>query len=148
MLLHCVSRWNVYIFLFFCAMTLSQHIFGSRRFERTYRSRNVVGKQYVLTKRNNSEERLANKTSCSVENRTSIPRSSSQFILPTEIFRLLFNPLAPNDVYIRRTAQLTSRRCILNIYSTNILTEYFKHAAHPPFFFSSRCRLFLVIFKY
>jgi len=27
------------------------------------------------------------------------------------------------------TAQLTSRRYILNIYSTNIHTEYFKHAA-------------------
>jgi hypothetical protein len=52
------------------------------------------------------------------------------------------NPLAPNDVYICRNAQLTSRRCILNIYSTNILAEYFKHAAHSPFFFSSRCRLF------
>ena len=52
------------------------------------------------------------------------------------------NPLAPNGVHISRTAQLTSRRCILNIYSTNILTEYFKHAAHSPFFFSSRCRLF------
>ena len=47
----------------------------------------------------------------------------------------LINRLAPNDVYIRRTAQLTSRRCILNIYSTNILTEYFKHVAHSPFFF-------------
>ena len=47
------------------------------------------------------------------------------------------NPLAPNDVYISRTAQLTSRRCILNIYSTNMLTEYFKHAAHSPFFFFS-----------
>ena len=44
------------------------------------------------------------------------------------------NPLAPNDVYISRTAQLTSRRCILNIYLTNIITEYFKHAAHSPFF--------------
>ena len=31
----------------------------------------------------------------------------------------------------------------LNIYSTTILTEYFKHAAYPPFFsLSSRCRLF------
>ena len=39
--------------------------------------------------------------------------------------RRFFNPLEPNDVYIRRTAQLTSRRCNLNIYSTNILTEYF-----------------------
>jgi hypothetical protein len=48
--------------------------------------------------------------------------------------KLSLNPLAPNDVYISRTAQLTSRRCILNIYSTNILTEYFKHAAHSPFF--------------
>ena len=37
-------------------------------------------------------------------------------------------------IYIRRTAQLTSRRCILNIYSTNILIDYFKHAAHSPFF--------------
>ena len=44
------------------------------------------------------------------------------------------NPLAPNDLYIRRTAQLTSRRCILNIYSTNILTEYIKHAARSCFY--------------
>ena len=56
--------------------------------------------------------------------------------------KLPINPLAPNDVYIRRTARLTSRRCILNIYSKNIITEHFKHAAHSPFFFSSRCRLF------
>ena len=39
------------------------------------------------------------------------------------------NLLKPNDIYIRRTAALTSRRYILNIYSTNIHTEYFKHAA-------------------
>jgi hypothetical protein len=37
-------------------------------------------------------------------------------------------------IYICRTAPLTSRRCILYIYSTNIRTEYFKHAAHSPFF--------------
>jgi len=41
----------------------------------------------------------------------------------------LFNPLKPNDLKKRRTAQLTSRRYILYIYSTNIRTEYFKHAA-------------------
>ena len=35
-----------------------------------------------------------------------------------------------------RTAPLTSKRCILYIYSTNISTEYFKHALHSPFFFS------------
>jgi hypothetical protein len=39
------------------------------------------------------------------------------------------NPLAPSDPYMGRTAQLTSRRCILNAYSTNIRTEYFKDAA-------------------
>ena len=43
------------------------------------------------------------------------------------------NLLKPNDIYICiyicRTAALTSRRYILNIYSTNIHTEYFKHAA-------------------
>jgi hypothetical protein len=40
----------------------------------------------------------------------------------------MFNPLTPNGHYISRTAPLTSRRCILNIYSTNIGTEYFKDA--------------------
>jgi hypothetical protein len=56
----------------------------------------------------------------------------------------IINPLPRNDIYTRicRTAALTSRRCILNIYSTNIRTEYFKHAAQPQFFFSSKCRLF------
>jgi hypothetical protein len=39
------------------------------------------------------------------------------------------NPLTPNGHYSGRTAPLTSRRCILNIYSTNIRAEYFKHAA-------------------
>ena len=54
--------------------------------------------------------------------------------LPRSQLHSNINPMAPNDVYICRTAQLTSRRCILNIYSTNILTEYFKHAAHSQFF--------------
>jgi len=38
-----------------------------------------------------------------------------------------FNRLTPNDPYMGRTAPLTSKRCILYIYSTNIGTEYFKH---------------------
>ena len=41
-----------------------------------------------------------------------------------------------------RTASLTSKRCILYIYSTNIGTEYFKHALYSPFFFSSKFSLF------
>jgi len=39
------------------------------------------------------------------------------------------NHLTPNGHYMGRTAQLTSRCCFLYIYSTNIHTEYFKHAA-------------------
>jgi len=55
----------------------------------------------------------------------------------------LFNPLKPNDPYSGRTAPLTSKRCILYIYSTNIGTEYFKHGIYSPFFFlSSKCSLF------
>ena len=57
----------------------------------------------------------------------------------------MINPLAPNDVYIRRTAQLNSRRCILNIYSTNILTENFKHAAHSPVFFFQDAVYFIML---
>ena len=53
-----------------------------------------------------------------------------------------FNRLTPNDPYMGRTAPLTSKRCILYIYSTNIGTEYFKHALCFPFFFSSKCSLF------
>ena len=40
---------------------------------------------------------------------------------------VIINPLTPNDAFSGRTAPLTSKRCILYIYSTNIGTEYFKH---------------------
>ena len=52
------------------------------------------------------------------------------------------NPLTPNDDYSGRTAPLTSKRCILYIYSTNIGTEYFKHGIYSPFFSYSKCSLF------
>jgi len=52
------------------------------------------------------------------------------------------NPLKPNDPYRGRTAPLTSKRCILYIYSTNIGTECFKRGIHSPFFLSSKCSLF------
>jgi hypothetical protein len=42
-------------------------------------------------------------------------------------YEMCINPLPPDNMC--RTAPLTSRRCILNIYSTNTHTEYFKHAA-------------------
>ena len=47
---------------------------------------------------------------------------------------LKINRLKPNDPYMGRTAPLTSKRCILYIYSTNVGTEYFKHALYSPFF--------------
>ena len=56
--------------------------------------------------------------------------------------RLRINRLMPNDPYMSRTAPLTSKRFILYIYSTNIGTEYFRHALYSPFYFSSKCSLF------
>jgi hypothetical protein len=50
-------------------------------------------------------------------------------LVSTDILDATFNPLLPNVIYICHTAPLTSRRYILNISSTNIRTEYFKHAA-------------------
>ena len=55
----------------------------------------------------------------------------------SSVWLFIFNPLAPNDVYIRRTAQLTSRSCILNIYSTNILTNILNMLHILRFFLSS-----------
>ena len=47
-------------------------------------------------------------------------------VFMTDIY-LTINPFTPNIYYSGRTAPLTSKRCILYIYSTNIGTEYFKH---------------------
>ena len=51
------------------------------------------------------------------------------FSWPTSI-----NPLTPNDDYSGHTALLTSKHCILYIYSTHIGTEYFKCGIYSPFF--------------
>ena len=58
---------------------------------------------------------------------------------------LLFNSLTPNDHYNGRTAPLTSKRCILYIYSTNIGTEYFKHDIHSPFFPIQNAVCFIIL---
>ena len=58
---------------------------------------------------------------------------------------MLFNPLTPNDHYSGRTAPLTSKRCILYIYSTNICTEYFKHGIYSPFFPLQNAVYFIII---
>ena len=57
-------------------------------------------------------------------------------------FTTCLNHLTPNDTYMGRTAPLTSKLCILYIYSTNVGTKHFKHAVYSPFFFSSKYSLF------
>jgi len=53
--------------------------------------------------------------------------------------------LTPNDLYISRTTPLTSKRCILYIYSTNVGTEYFKHALYSPFFYLKNAVFFIML---
>jgi len=55
------------------------------------------------------------------------------------------NPLTPNDPYSGRTAPLTSKHCILYIYSTNTGTEYFKHCIHSPFFSLQNAVCFIIL---
>jgi len=62
------------------------------------------------------------------------PRSPD--LTPLDFFAWGFiNRLMPNDPYMGRTAPLTFKRCILYVYSTNVGTEYFKHALYSSFFF-------------
>jgi hypothetical protein len=56
-----------------------------------------------------------------------------------------FNPLTLNGHCSCRTAPLTSRPYILNIYLTNIRTEYFKHAAKSPFFSLQNAVYFIML---
>ena len=44
-----------------------------------------------------------------------------------------------------RTAPLTSKRCILYIYSTNVGTEYFKHALYSPSFSLQNAICFIML---
>ena len=58
---------------------------------------------------------------------------------------LFINPLTPNDPNSGRTAPLTSKRCILYIYSTNIGTEYLKHGLYSPFFSLQNAVCFIIL---
>jgi len=61
--------------------------------------------------------------------------------------RILFllNPLTPNEPYSGCTASLTSNRCILYIYSTNIGTEHFKHGIFSSFFSLQNAVCFIIL---
>ena len=58
---------------------------------------------------------------------------------------LSINPLTPNDHYSGRTAPLTSKGCILYIYSTNTGTEYFKRGIYSPFFSLQNAVCFIIL---
>ena len=59
--------------------------------------------------------------------------------------KTVFSPLTPNDPYLGRTAPLTSKGCILYIYSTNIGTEYFKRSIDSPFFSLQNAVCFIIL---
>ena len=49
------------------------------------------------------------------------------------------------DHYSCRTVSLTSKCCILYIYSTNIGTEYFKHGIYTPCFSFQNAVCFIIL---
>ena len=57
---------------------------------------------------------------------------------------VVLNPLTPNDPYRGRTAPLTSKSCILYIYSTNVSTQYFKNGIHFPFYSLQNAVCFII----
>jgi len=61
------------------------------------------------------------------------------------IIKAQLNPLKPNDPYSGRTAPLTSKRCILYIYSTNTGTQYFKHGIYSSFFSLQNAVCFIIL---
>jgi hypothetical protein len=56
-----------------------------------------------------------------------------------------FNPFTYNDPYRGSNATLTSKLCILYIYSTNIGTEYFKCGIYSPFFHPQNAVCFIIL---
>ena len=55
------------------------------------------------------------------------------------------NPLTPNDYYTGRTSTITSKRCILYIYSTNTVTGCFKHGICSSFFSLQNAICFVIL---
>jgi len=55
------------------------------------------------------------------------------------------NLLAPKDDYSGRTAPLTSKCCILYIYSTNIGTVHFKHDIYSSYFPLQNAVCFIIL---
>jgi len=60
-------------------------------------------------------------------------------------YAVCINLLTPKDSYSGRTTLLTSKHCILCIYSTNTGTEYFKHGIYCPFFSLQNAVCFIIL---
>ena len=96
-------------------------------------------------------------TECLCERRESSPfvrrfcmkiiyhRYTASYIACTQNLYTCLNPLTTNDNFRSRTAPLTSKRCVLYIYSTNIGTEYFKHGVHSPFLSLQNTVCFIIL---
>ena len=65
--------------------------------------------------------------------------------MPLNVTPCMFNPLTRNDPYRGCTTLLTSKCCILYIYSTNIGVEYFKHGTYSPFFPLQNAVCFIIL---
>jgi len=68
-----------------------------------------------------------------------------QFNASVQLHQNTINPLTPNDHYSGRTAPLNSKSFILNIYSTNTGTEYFKHGIYCPFLSLQNAVCFIIL---
>jgi len=66
-------------------------------------------------------------------------------LLLTHGVEYCLNPLTPNDLSSGRTAPLTTKRCILYIYSTNTGTEYFKHGIYSQLFSFQNAVSFVIL---
>ena len=71
--------------------------------------------------------------------------AGNEIIVVCYVHHTCFNPLTPNDHYSGRTTKLTSKRCILYIYSTNIDSEYFKHGIYSPCFSLQNAVYFIIL---
>jgi len=95
-----------------------------------------------LTNQNSIQEEIK-----STVNSVNACYHSVQNLLSSSVLskNLKINPLTPNDPYSGRTAPLTSKGCILYIYSTNIGTEYFKPGIYCPSFSLKNAVCFIIL---
>ena len=63
----------------------------------------------------------------------------------SDISDFVINPLTPKDPYSGSTAPLTSKGCILYIYSTNRGTEYFRRGIYSPLLSLPNAVCFIVL---